>query len=109
MLAETGCDGLLIGRAAMGNPWIFRQILVFLETGTPLPPPSLKERIEMLLRHARLLTEANGERMGVRQMRSHAAWYLKGFPNAARLRAQINAAETLSDFYKLADQCLLFP
>lgn len=101
MLEETGCDGLMVGRAAMGNPWIFKQILHYIKTGNELPPPAPREIKEMLLRHAQLLTEANGEEMGMRQMRSHAAWYLKGFPNAARLREQVNKIETLAELKAL--------
>ncbi len=101
MLEETGCDGILVGRAAMGNPWIFEQIRYFLETGSQLPRPSKEAVFDMLLSHAERLTAANGETMGIRQMRSHAAWYIHGFENAARLRAKINSVETLADLKSL--------
>ena len=101
MLEETGCDGILIGRAAMGNPWIFEQILHYLKTGEQKTAPGRQELSELLWRHAQMLTEANGESMGIRQMRSHAAWYLKGFRNAARLRGKINTIETLQDLERL--------
>lgn len=101
MLEETGCDGILIGRGAMGNPWIFRQIRRYLEEGIEEEKPSSEEIISMLLQHAKLLVEANGELIGIRQMRSHAAWYMKGFPNAAKLRGRVNTIETLADLEAL--------
>ncbi len=101
MLEETGCDGILIGRGAMGNPWIFRQIRRYLEEGIEEGKPSSEEIISMLLQHAKLLVEANGELIGIRQMRSHAAWYMKGFPNAAKLRGRVNTIETLADLEAL--------
>lgn len=94
MLQETGCDGIMIGQAAMGNPWIFQEIRHYLETGKALPRPSEEEIISMLLRHARLLLSENGEHMGILKMRSHASWYLTGFPNASRMRAEINRITT---------------
>ena len=96
MLNETGCDGIMIGRAAMGNPWIFRQIRSFLETGREAGKPSQDEIFSTMLRHAKLLAKANGEYMAIRQMRTHAACYLKGFRNASRLREQINHVETIA-------------
>ena len=101
MMEETCCDGILIGRAAMGNPWVFEQILHFLKTGQEAVLPTAEERVALMLRHAGMLCEANGEKMGIRQMRSHAAWYLKGFPNAARLRSAVNTVETLADLTAL--------
>lgn len=101
MLEETGCDGILIGRGAMGNPWIFHQIRRYLEEGIEEGKPSSEEIISMLLQHAKLLVEANGELIGIRQMRSHAAWYMKGFPNAAKLRGRVNTIETLADLEAL--------
>ncbi len=101
MLASTGCDGISIGRAAMGNPWIFKRIRHFLATGEVLPRPSKDEIIAMLLRHAELLCEKNGELAAVRQMRTHAPCYLKGFPSAAKLRGRINTVEKLSELRDL--------
>ena len=101
MLEETGCDGLMIGRAAMGNPWIFGQIRAFLETGSEPTKPTQDEIFKMIIRHAELLTQANGEYMAIRQMRTHAACYLKGFRCASRLRGQMNYVETLADLKAL--------
>lgn len=94
MLDETGCDAVMIGRAARGNPWIFRQVSEYLATGTLLPPPGQQEVLEMMLRHARMQLEYKGEYTGIREMRKHVSWYTAGFPNSSRLRAAINMVET---------------
>lgn len=86
---ETGCDGVMIGRAAIENPWIFRQARYFLETLKLLPPPTLDERIDLLLEHLKLSVEFKGERKGVIEFRKHYAGYLKGLPNASKLRQEI--------------------
>ena len=101
MLEKTGCDGLLVGRGAMGNPWIFEQIRYYLETGNPLPLPSQEAVFDMIITHAQMLCEQNGEKMGIRQMRSHAASYIKGFRCAAKMRGKINYIETLDDLKTL--------
>lgn len=95
MLEYTGCDAVMIGRAAEGNPWIFKRILRYMETGELLPEPSLSEKIAMALRHARMLIEYKGEYVGVREMRKHISWYMKGVRGAAELRCRINSAESL--------------
>jgi len=92
MLEETGCDGVMVGRAAMGNPWVFTQIVQYLQTGEKIPLPSREERISTALRHLDLLVGLKGEYIGVREMRKHAAWYLKGIPGAARIRQDIYGA-----------------
>ena len=74
MLQETGCDGIMIGRAAMGNPWLFREVLHFLKTGAELSPPSAQERIATAIRHMELMVESKGEPVAVCEMRKHAAW-----------------------------------
>lgn len=94
MKEQTGCDGFMIGRAAQGNPWIFSQILHFLETGKELPKPDLPKVAKTLLRHARAQIEFKGETAGIREMRKHAAWYTSGYQNSARLREKINEVET---------------
>ncbi len=103
MLEETGCDGVMVGRAAMGNPWIFKRIIHYLETNVILPLPNPEERVNTALRHLELLTQYKGEHIGVREMRKHAAWYLKGLPKAARLRQVLNYAgskEEMADILK---------
>lgn len=90
MLQETECDGIMIGRAAMGNPWLFREIIHYLNTGEELPPPTTAERIHTAIRHMELMVESKGERVAVCEMRKHAAWYTKGIRGAARIREAIN-------------------
>ncbi len=97
MLEETGCDGVMIGRASMGNPWIFSRTIHYLATGELLPEPAWEERIRTALRHLDLLVELKGERIGVLEMRKHAAWYLKGLRGAARLREKINQAGSVKE------------
>lgn len=97
LLAETGCDAVMVGRAALGYPWIFREIAHYLETGEMLPPPGPRERMEVAIEHLHLLVDDKGEYTGVREMRKHAGWYLKGLPEAARMRDRINEQETLLD------------
>jgi len=97
MLRETGCDGVMIGRAALGNPWIFRQTVHYLATGELLPPPSLPERVAVALAHFDLLVETKGEKTAVLAMRKHAAWYLKGVPGAAKLRERVNRAQSAEE------------
>ena len=94
LLKETGCDGIMIGRAAQGNPWIFREINHWMETGEFLPRPSIGEIIDMILRHARMQVEYKGEYTGIREMRKHVAWYTQGLPHSSSLRREVNQVET---------------
>jgi nifR3 family TIM-barrel protein len=94
MIEETGVDGIMIGRAARGNPWIFGQIKEYLETGVIPEKPSYDEVREMMLRHARMQLECKGEYTGIREMRKHVAWYTAGYPNSAKLRAKMNEVES---------------
>ena len=95
LMETTGCDGIMIGRGAQGNPWIFRQILHWMETGEEEPKPDLEEVKTMILRHARMLVEYKGAYTGIREMRKHVAWYTAGYPNSAKLRARVNEIESL--------------
>lgn len=97
MLEETGCDGIMIGRAARGNPWIFREITGFLERGEIPPRPDYREKKEMILRHARLLSETKGEYTAVREMRKHLAWYTARMPHSAGFRGMINSMESMEE------------
>lgn len=101
MLEQTGCDGVMIGRAAQGNPWLFREIRHYLETGEELPRPSMDEVKEMILRHARLQVEYKGPDVGMREMRKHVAWYTAGFPHSAKLCSEVNAVGTLEELGEL--------
>lgn len=98
MISTTGCDAIMVGRGAQGNPWIFRQITHYLTTGEVLPPPKIEERLSVLLRHLDMLVEHKGEYIGVREMRSHGAWYTKGLPNSAELRLKMNQAACKEEF-----------
>lgn len=95
MMEETGCDGIMVARGAKGNPWIFRQINHYLDTGEILPGPSIEEIQAMILRHGQMLAEYKGEQTAMREMRGHVAWYTKGMPHSAALRNEINQVETL--------------
>ncbi len=94
MLDETGCDGLMIGRGARGNPWIFGRIRHYLETGEVLPPPGPCEVGEMILRHTRMHVAIKGEYIGMKEMRKHIAWYTAGLPHSASIRRECNLLET---------------
>lgn len=104
LLKQTGCDGIMIGRAARGNPWIFRHVTAYLEDGTILPPPTSEERKAMILRHGRLQLEYKGEYTGVREMRKHVSWYTAGMPHSAQLRQRVNAVEKFSELVELIEQ-----
>ena len=90
---QTGCDGYMIARGAEGNPWIFRQILHYFETGEHLSRPDFSEVTEMLLRHAKMQIDCKGDYTGIREIRKHAAWYTAGYRNSSKLRGRINEVE----------------
>ena len=91
LIEETGCDFVMIARGALGNPWIFREAIALWEGREAPPPPLLKEKVELILKHFDLLLEEKGEYAAVREMRKHAGWYLKGIPGSAGLRRQLNS------------------
>ena len=93
MAEQTGCDGYMIARGAEGNPWIFRQILHYFETGEHLYRPDFSEVTEMLLRHAKMQIDCKGDYTGIREIRKHAAWYTAGYRNSSKLRGRINEVE----------------
>lgn len=90
MKEYTGCDGLMVGRAARGNPWIFKQIHEYLQNGVLVDQPNAEEVKQMILRHAKMLIDYKGEYTGVREMRKHIAWYTQGLPHSAELRRRCN-------------------
>ena len=102
MLEETGCDAVMVGRAARGNPWIFREIEQYLETGEIAGRPSRAQIAELMLRHAQMQIAYKGEYVGIREMRKHFSWYTTGCPGAAKLREKINLAETYEELERLA-------
>lgn len=101
LVEETGVDGIMIGRAARGNPWIFKQIQEYLTTGILPEKPSLEEVKKMMLRHARMQLECKGDYTGIREMRKHVAWYTAGFPNSAKLRGRMNEVESYAELEAL--------
>ncbi|MGI6072299.1 MAG: tRNA dihydrouridine synthase DusB [Lachnospiraceae bacterium] len=101
MMEETGCDGVMVARAARGNPWIFREINAYLESGERLPRPGKLKVAEMLRRHLGMMVNFAGGESGVRQMRKHAGYYCMGFSGATWLRREINKAESAEDFERI--------
>jgi nifR3 family TIM-barrel protein len=101
MLDETGVDGVMIGRAALGNPWMLYQTVKYLETGELLPEPSVREKIKVCILHLDRLIALKGESVAVREMRKHAAWYLKGIRGNAKVRNGINECNTRNDLVSL--------
>ena len=101
MMDETGCDAVMIARAAQGNPWIFREVNAYLENGTILERPPRREIVKMILRHAQMLCDCKGERVGMREMRGHVHNYLTGFPGASKVRKKVNSITTLAELQTL--------
>ena len=97
MLNQTNCDAIMIGRGAQGNPWIFKRINHYMQTGEILPEPTLEEKIDTAMKHLKLAVEEHGEYVAVREMRKHIAWYLKGLRNSARVRDEINKIESYEE------------
>ena len=97
MLNKTNCDAIMIGRGAQGNPWIFKRINHYMQTGEILPEPTLEEKIDTAMKHLKLAVQEHGEYVAVREMRKHIAWYLKGLRNSARVRDEINKIESYEE------------
>ena len=103
LMEQTGCDGVMIGRAVRGNPWLFSEILYYMETGQHKARPTIEEVKEMILKHARMQVEVKGEYTALREMRKHVAWYTAGFPHSARLRARTNEISTMEELVTLLE------
>lgn len=103
MMKQTGCDGVMIGRGARGNPWIFNQINEYLSSGKEMVPPDITEIRDMILRHARMLVEVKGEYTGMREMRKHFAWYTAGMKHASGLRNEVNHVEHMEQLEALCE------
>ena len=103
MQEQTGCDGVMIGRGAQGNPWIFSNLLEYERTGKMPERPDKEELKKMILRHAKLQLEYKGEYLGIREMRKHVSWYTTGLPNSAKLRGEINAVESYQELESLLE------
>jgi nifR3 family TIM-barrel protein len=97
MLEETGCDAVMIGRGAQGNPWIFKRTIEYLSTGELPPEPTYEQRVEAIMEHMDMVTELKGEGIGVKEMRQHAAWYLKGMPGSTRVKTEIFRLTTIAE------------
>lgn len=104
MFIQTGCDAVMIGRAARGNPWIFARTRAYLMEGIRQPLPDKNEIRRMILRHGRLLADCKGEYTGMREMRKHVAWYTAGMPHSARLRREVNTLETYGQLEQLMER-----
>lgn len=102
MLEETGCDYLMVGRGALGRPWVFSQINAYLQNGIILPEPPVSERMLVMIKHIKLICEYKGERVGIREARKHAAWYIKGIKGAAAYRQQVGALESIEQLEEMA-------
>lgn len=107
IIERTGCDGIMIGRGAQGNPWIFSRIEHYLRTGEELPPPTRAQLREMILKHARLQLKYKGEYAGIREMRKHVAWYTTGCPHSAALRQAVNQIESYQELEELIQTRIL--
>ena len=105
IIEETGCDAVMVGRAAQGNPWIFKA-LTMADQGLEYKGPTVEERKEMILTHARMLLECKGDYIGIREMRKHAAWYTQGLPGSARLRGRLGEILSYDDLEGLIKGCL---
>ena len=101
MLEYTKCDAIMVGRAAQGNPWIFQRINHYFNTGEILPEPTAQQKVEKALRHTRMLIEYKGEYIGVREMRKHISWYMKGIKGAAELREKVNRTNSYNEIEQL--------
>ena len=107
MRRETGCDGVMIGRGAQGNPWIFHELQEYERTGVVPPRPTPEKIKETMLRHARLQIEFKGDFIGIREMRKHVAWYTKGMKGSAKLRDASNQVESYEELVELLDKAIV--
>lgn len=103
MLKQTGCDGVMLGRGALGRPWLYRQTMDYLQKGQYEPEPELAERRLVILHHAQLICAQKGELVAMKELRKHIAWYYKGLPNAARMRDLINTVSTMEELEALLE------
>ena len=100
MLEYTGVDGIMIGRATLGSPWILEQIITYLRDGTIIPEPTNEEKLKKILKHIELEVEEKGEKVGVKELRKHISWYIKGLKDASKFRVEINKIETVAELEK---------
>jgi tRNA-dihydrouridine synthase len=105
MIAETGCDGVMIARGAQGNPWIFSEVAAAMD-GRTYQPPTPNARLAVALEHAKSLVAEKGERVGISESRKHMAWYLHGMRGAAAARGDVMRAETIQDLCMIFEKLL---
>ena len=103
MLDETGCDAVMIGRGVLGDPWLIKKVVHYLDTGKQLPPVSMEEKFMMARLHAKRLCNLKGEYVGMREMRGHAAWYVKGLPGSHKLKDALTKMETFDEMNQILD------
>jgi tRNA-dihydrouridine synthase len=102
MLEKTNADFLLVGRGALGRPWVFQQINAYLTDGRIIPEPPVSERMRVMVKHIKMLCEYKGERIGIREARKHAAWYMKGIRGGAEFRRQAGQLGSIEQLEELA-------
>jgi tRNA-dihydrouridine synthase len=107
MLETTGCDAVMIARGAEGNPWIFKSVIEYLRSGILLPEPSYEEKIEMALYHLEQTILLKGENIGIKEMRKHIAWYIKGLPGSAIIKTEVFKLDKEEDVKKMLHSYLL--
>lgn len=107
LLNEIRCDGIMVARGSLGNPWLFKRLVHYIKTGDLLPEPTPEEKINMALKHLNLAVNHKGERIGVIEMRKHIAWYVKGLKNSANLRDRINKINHKNDLEKTLTEYLV--
>ena len=106
MLSYTGCDAIMIGRGVLGNPWLIKEIITYLNTGEIIPKPTYRERIDMCIHHLNYLLEIKCEKVAVLEMRSHVSWYLKGMPNVQEVKNAIFKVKTSDEMMKILNNYL---
>ena len=104
MIDETSCDGVMIGRAALGNPYLFKQVIEYLDSGKVLPDLEDKEKIDVALKHLNYLLEIKPEKTAILEMRTHAAWYIKGLKNSAEIKREIFKCENKEELIKILEE-----
>ena len=107
MLEQTGCDYVMVGRGALGRPWVFSQISAYLHDESVLPEPPVSERMRVMVKHIKLICEYKGERVGIKEARKHAAWYIKGIKGAAAYRQQVGTLESIEQLEELAYKIMI--
>ena len=106
MLDFTGCDAVMIGRGVLGNPWLIKECVSYLESGIIPPKPSAREKIEMLKRHYQLLVDSTSEKQAILEIRTHALWYIKGMPKSAYIKNAICKTKNSEDLFKILNDYL---